>query len=78
MIQVLFRTKIQRVYRMDGTLAREFIKVPERARQYVDEHSIGEFPSIIWLDDIPNDQAYNDFTVTVNVSGNFATVIIEC
>ena len=67
---VSFTARIHRVYRADGTLAFEFVRVPSRALEYIDEYSIGEFPSIIRLDDVPNE-------VFVDVSENYAKVTIE-
>lgn len=67
---VSFTARIHRVYRADGTLAFEFVKVPDRALEYIDEYSIGEFPGVIRLDDVPDG-------VLVDVSENSAKVVIE-
>ena len=69
-MHVSFTAKIQRVYHADGTLAYEFVRIPARVRRYIDMHAIGEFPSTIRLDIVPND-------IIVNVSENTAKVVIE-
>lgn len=67
---VSFTAKIRRVYHADGTLAYEFVKVPARVRRYIDMYGIGEFPSTIRLDIVPND-------IIVKASENTAKVTIE-